>query len=409
MRWHTADYKAQGRDVPRALVNRGFWLHLPRLTLTCRLAGHKPVVDGTSGFNGRPGWRWVCCDRCGIRPEPQGALDPANWDIGMRAPATPAAFGVQVQPGTWPASPEGVIGGQLIIGGRVTAGVSVKVGNAGSEHVLAAHACVPWLGALYLHSDGFGQWVQRRLNPVGYESRVIEASVHDRHLSWRLWVLRDSGLRQGWRAATGGAIVSGYGTSETLCLMLYSEDDDGLLRTTPQTQLRFAPDADPERPQRIWLRSGAVALGYWKRPQAQADGFQDGWYCPGDMFLRREDDRLEFAGRIDDMLKISGRWVSTLWVEQAIAGAARDSVSQLACVGVRTPEGLTALSLLAIAAPGQQAVARQRVRDAIVTLPTYRRPHWVHWVDALPLTATGKLQRSRLAALHAAALASAAA
>lgn len=200
MRWHTADYKAQGRDVPRALVNRGFWLHLPRLTLTCRLAGHKPVVDGTSGFNGRPGWRWVCCDRCGIRPEPQGALDPANWDIGMRAPATPAAFGVQVQPGTWPASPEGVIGGQLIIGGRVTAGVSVKVGNAGSEHVLAAHACVPWLGALYLHSDGFGQWVQRRLNPVGYESRVIEASVHDRHLSWRLWVLRDSGLRQGWRA-----------------------------------------------------------------------------------------------------------------------------------------------------------------------------------------------------------------
>ena len=216
-------------------------------------------------------------------------------------------------------------------------------------------------------------------------------------------------VRQGWRAATGGAIVSGYGTSETLCLMLYSEDDDGLLRTTPQTQLRFAPDADPERPQRIWLRSGAVALGYWKRPQAQADGFQDGWYCPGDMFLRREDDRLEFAGRIDDMLKISGRWVSTLWVEQAIAGAARDSVSQLACVGVRTPEGLTALSLIAIAAPGQQAVARQRVRDAIVTLPTYRRPHWVHWVDALPLTATGKLQRSRLAALHAAALASAAA
>ena len=127
------------------------------------------------------------------------------------------------------------------------------------------------------------------------------------------------------------------------------------------------------------------------------------------MFLRREDDRLEFAGRIDDMLKISGRWVSTLWVEQALASAARDSVLQLACIGVTTTEGLTALALLAIAAPGRQAVARQRLDDAIATLPPYRRPHWVHWVDALPLTATGKLQRSRLAALHAAALRSAAA
>jgi len=200
MWWYSVDYKARGRDVPRALVNRGFWLHLPRLTLTCRLAGHKPVVDGTSGFNGRPGWRWVCCDRCGIRPEPQGALDPANWDIGERAPATPAAFGVQVQPGTWPASPEGVIGGQLIIGGRVTAGVSVKVGNAGSEHVLAAHACVPWLGGLYLHTEGFGTWVQRRLNPAGYESRVISLDAHAGKLWWRLWAPRD-GSRNGprWR------------------------------------------------------------------------------------------------------------------------------------------------------------------------------------------------------------------
>ena len=211
-------------------------------------------------------------------------------------------------------------------------------------------------------------------------------------------------VRQAWRKATGASIVSGYGTSETLCLMLYSDQDNGLLRTTPRTQLRFASDADPDRPQRIWLRSSAVAIGYWKRSQAQADGFQDGWYCPGDMFLRRPDDWLEFVGRTDDMLKISGRWVSTLWVEQAIASAAHDSILQLACVGVTTPEGLTALSLMAIAAPWRKALAEQQVHDAIARLPTYRRPHWVHWVDALPLTATGKLQRSRLAALHAAAL-----
>ena len=211
-------------------------------------------------------------------------------------------------------------------------------------------------------------------------------------------------VRQDWRQATGRAIVSGYGTSETLCLMLYSQENDGLLHLSPQVQLRFTPEIDPAVPQRIWLRSSSVALGYWKRPQAQADGFQDGWYSPGDMFLRRGEAGLEFAGRLDDMLKISGRWVSTQWVEQALSSAAGESVVQMACVGVPTAEGLTALSLLVIASPRQQALAEQRIQAAIELLPHYRRPRWVHWVSALPLTATGKLQRARLAALHEAAL-----
>jgi len=212
-------------------------------------------------------------------------------------------------------------------------------------------------------------------------------------------------VHKAWQETTGLALVSGYGTSETLCLMLYSQNANGLLQIAPQVHLRFAPDAEPNLPQRIWLRSSSVALGYWKRPQAQADGFSAGWYRPGDMFLRHPDGQLEFAGRTDDMLKISGRWVSTLWVEQALIGSAGDSVVQLACVGVQTAEGLTALALLAIAAPQQQALAAQRIQAGIEALPNYRRPSWVHWVDVLPLTATGKLQRARLVALHEAALA----
>ncbi len=211
-------------------------------------------------------------------------------------------------------------------------------------------------------------------------------------------------VRRAWLDVTGMAIVSGYGTSETMCLMLYSQDDSGLLTVSPQVQLRYADGLDPAVPQRVWLRSSSVATGYWRRPQAQADGFRDGWYCPGDMFLRRPDGQLEFAGRMDDMLKISGRWVSTLWVEQALASAAAETVLQLACVGVLTPEGLTALSLLVVAAPKQLTLAQERIQSAIDVLPGYRRPRWVHWVDALPLTATGKLQRARLVAMHQAAL-----
>jgi hypothetical protein len=195
MHWHSVDYKARGGDVKSALVNRGFWAHLPRLMIVCRLLGHDPAVDGTAGFNGRPGHRWACCDRCGIRPEPQGSLDPSVWAAGDRIELDAPIVGATMQPGSWPSSPEGVIGGQLIVGGRVTAGASVKVGNAGSEHVLAASARIPFIGGLYLHTEGFGTWIQRRLNPAGYESRVISFDVHGGRAYWKAWAPRDEHLK----------------------------------------------------------------------------------------------------------------------------------------------------------------------------------------------------------------------
>jgi hypothetical protein len=196
MRWHTVDYRAQrdGGDVKGALASRGFWLELPRLIPLCRLRGHKPVVDGTEGFNGRPGHRWVCCDRCGIRPEPQGILG-SMWEIGDKLTLADGIPYAAVQPGGWPESPAGDVGGQLVIGGQVTTGAEVKVGNAGSEHVLAAHLCIHRVGGLYLHTERHGTWLQRRLNPTGYESKVTGVSVHSGRLWWDLWAPRDEHRR----------------------------------------------------------------------------------------------------------------------------------------------------------------------------------------------------------------------
>jgi acyl-coenzyme A synthetase/AMP-(fatty) acid ligase len=213
-------------------------------------------------------------------------------------------------------------------------------------------------------------------------------------------------VRDSWRRAAGTAPISGYGTSETLCLALYGDDDSGLLRPTPLTSVR-CDDIDAAIPQRVWLRNPTTALGYWRRPEAQADGFRDGWFSPGDLFIRHDGGRLEFTGRQDDMLKVSGQWVSTIWVEHALAEAGGDAVDHVAAVGVPTPDGLTAIAALAVAVPGRERDARERLQAGIARLPKYRRPQWVHWVSALPLTATGKLQRSRLRAAHEAALGSA--
>jgi acyl-coenzyme A synthetase/AMP-(fatty) acid ligase len=207
--------------------------------------------------------------------------------------------------------------------------------------------------------------------------------------------------RQGWRDATGLAPVSGYGATETLALMLFCDDDSGLLRPTPLTEVDYT-NPDPTAPQRVWLRQSGVSIGYWNRPESQRDSYREGgWFSPGDQFLRREGGALEYAGRNDDMLKIAGQWVSTLWVEQSLAHACADNLQQLAAFGVTGRTGLTELAVFAVAAPGSKEEAARKLTAAIEALPGHRRPRSVHWLDALPLTATGKLQRGRLRAMHA--------
>lgn len=216
MHWHTVNYLAQ-RETPQrgTLMDRGFWLSgIRRPLLTCRTFGHKPVVDGTGPYKGDgrlSASRWVCCDRCGVRPQPQGGLDPTEWNVGDRY--TGAFDGVspdwdemlrekmaggQVRPtltapGPWPDKPTWKFGGQAIVG-KTLSGFSaeVKVGNCGSEQDLAAHVSISPLGALYVHTEDLGKWLQRRLNPTGYESRVIGFSAHDGTLYWKLWAPRDS-------------------------------------------------------------------------------------------------------------------------------------------------------------------------------------------------------------------------
>jgi hypothetical protein len=206
----TVDY-SKDRPDPRTLMNRGFFLNgLPRIILLCRLFGHRPVVDGyDSQYGDRDRARWVNCDRCGIRPHPQGTLDPDQWQLGRKytgpfnptQPTDPAARkklasmgmdeGIRL-PGAWPAKPTSDVGCQLIIG-RSLGGFSMgfKVGNPTSEQCLAGHISLSPLGALYVHTEDHGRFVQRRLNNTKWESRETELRVWHGRLEWRLWAPRD--------------------------------------------------------------------------------------------------------------------------------------------------------------------------------------------------------------------------
>ena len=207
-------------------------------------------------------------------------------------------------------------------------------------------------------------------------------------------------VRREWREATGAAPVSGYGASETVALMFYCDDDSALLKPCPRLEYRMRDGNTAGAPRRLWLRHPSVALGYWQRPEAERDSFADGWFSPGDLFRQRADGGLEFCGRDDDMLKISGQWVSILDVEQALLGASAGCVEGLAAIGFDNTEGLASIALFVVAVRGHEAQARERLDAGIAALPKLKRPRLVKWVSELPLTATGKLQRRKLKDLY---------
>jgi acyl-coenzyme A synthetase/AMP-(fatty) acid ligase len=150
----------------------------------------------------------------------------------------------------------------------------------------------------------------------------------------------------------------------------------------------------------LWLRHPSVALGYWRRPDAERDSFADACFSPGDLFRQRADGGVEFCGRDDDMLKISGQWVSILDVEQALLGASAGCIESLAAIGFDNAEGLASIALFVVAAPGQETQAHERLDAGIAALPKLKRPRLIKWVSELPLTATGKLQRRKLKELY---------
>ncbi|MFQ5955675.1 MAG: AMP-binding protein, partial [Kiloniellales bacterium] len=131
-------------------------------------------------------------------------------------------------------------------------------------------------------------------------------------------------LFERWHEATGRRILEGVGATETLMMFLANRPDDcrpgasGL--AAPGTEVRLTDEAgDPVveagRTGVMWVRSDCIAAGYWNQDEMTAAAFRDGWYCTGDMFSRDADGWYQHQGRLDDMLKVSGQWVSPTEIE----------------------------------------------------------------------------------------------
>ena len=205
-------------------------------------------------------------------------------------------------------------------------------------------------------------------------------------------------LRDAWRKETGLTIVDGYGASETLSLVLIDLGAGEGLSPAPGVAVQ-ALDQHAAPPMRIRIHTPMLALGYWNRPDADAENFRDGAFCPADLFERGRAGTWRFNGREDCLVKIAGRWVNLIELEQRLASAC-PGIAEAAAISVADADDVAAVAFFYVPKSDAPIVGDARLQACVDALPPHQRPRWLRPVESLPRTATGKLLRRKLQELH---------
>jgi 4-hydroxybenzoate-CoA ligase len=208
-----------------------------------------------------------------------------------------------------------------------------------------------------------------------------------------------------WKSIVGVDILDGIGSTEMLHIFISNRPDDIRYGTSgkpvPGYEARIVGEYD--RPVahgeagELVVRGDSAAEGYWNQRSKTRRTFQGEWTYTGDTYTRDAEGYFRFQGRSDEMLKVSGVWVSPFEVEEALISHA--AVLEAAIIGRPDRDGLIKPKAFVILRDtGRDAEAlvselQSHVKDRI---GVWKYPRWIEFVDSLPKTATGKIQRFRL-------------
>lgn len=206
-----------------------------------------------------------------------------------------------------------------------------------------------------------------------------------------------------WREETGVPIIQGIGATETIFMFISGTPADHNPAATgkpmPYAEVTLLdeqerPVTEVDAPGVVWTRLGSLCRGYWKQPDKTQAAFRDGWFRTGDVFSVDAKGWWYHQGRGDDLLKISGQWVSPGEIEEC--AAAVPGVLEAAAVGAENEDGLVRTTLFLVASDEAGDVAATVRERLLANLSVYKCPRNIHLVEEIPRTATGKIQRFRL-------------
>ncbi len=203
----------------------------------------------------------------------------------------------------------------------------------------------------------------------------------------------------------GLEILDGIGSTEALHMFIANRT--GANRPGSSGQLVAGYDArildDERRPLptgeigNLWISGDSVCAGYWNQHEKTLQTVEGRWLRTGDKYSVDADGYYWYAGRSDDMLKVGGQWVSPIEVENALLE--HPDVLECGVVGREDRDALIKPMAFVVLRPGVDRApdhAGTLEQFARSRLAEYKRPRWVKFVDELPKTATGKIQRFKL-------------
>lgn len=214
-------------------------------------------------------------------------------------------------------------------------------------------------------------------------------------------------LYQRWKARTGVEILDGIGSAELFHIFISSRF--GAVRPGSQGtpvdgyEAKLCDDEGHEVPRgevgTLWVRGDSMALEYWRHHELSKATFRGDWCVSADTFRQDDDGYFYFCGRGDDMLKIGGRWLSPVEVENTLLQ--HPAVREAAVVAFKDVDGLDKPRAFVALRDGEvrsetlAEALKARVRE---TLTSFKVPRSIVFVDALPRNERGKVQKAQLRA-----------
>jgi benzoate-CoA ligase len=203
----------------------------------------------------------------------------------------------------------------------------------------------------------------------------------------------------------GVEILDAIGSTEALHMMI--ANSPGAVRPgssgkiIPGFDARIVDDNDqsvaPGEIGNLLVKADSTCAYYWNEHEKTKDTIDGHWLRTGDKYHQDKDGYFWYAGRSDDMLKVSGVWVSPIEIERVLSE--HPAVLEVAVVFRQDADELSkpaACVVLRNGDSGNPELARDLQQFVLDRLPVYKRPHWVEFMPELPKTATGKVQRFKL-------------
>ena len=215
------------------------------------------------------------------------------------------------------------------------------------------------------------------------------------------------GIGNRWTERTGVEILDGIGSTEMLHIFISNRPGEVRYGTTgkpvPGYAVRLVDDEGKPVPVgelgELQVSGPTSAAQYWNQRERSRQTFLGPWTRSGDKYTCDKDGYYTYGGRTDDMLKVSGNYVSPFEVEAALM--THEAVLEAAVVGDLDPEKLVKPHAYVVLKPG--AARDPGLVEALKAhvksrLAPYKYPRWIEFIDELPKTATGKIQRFKLRA-----------